>query len=239
MDPPPAGRLGARRLLCSAVVLRARPPGTGLRPEGSANVDSADVIAELARIVGELASGGSRTCAARELRRLADRISGEQLDMSAAGATPPPTNDDDRALEVFRYWRDRTGKRRARFVRERRQKIRARMREGFTAADLMRAVDGALLSPYHRGENDQEQEYLDLVTILRTGSHVERHVERWRSRSAELEAEAPAASVDPRGETREEASLREAARDALERGDVDAYNDANRRLRAAMSRRNG
>lgn len=48
---------------------------------------------------------------------------------------------------------------------------------GYTVADLCRAIDGYHLSPFHCGENDRGQKYLDLGLIVRTGDHVRRGIE--------------------------------------------------------------
>ena len=50
--------------------------------------------------------------------------------------------------------------------------IAARLREGFTVADLCAAVDGCHRSPHHCGENDRGQKYQTLELIMRDASHV-------------------------------------------------------------------
>lgn len=50
--------------------------------------------------------------------------------------------------------------------------IKARMREGSTVEDLMRAIDGNHRSPWHCGENPGNQQYHDLELIVRNGSKV-------------------------------------------------------------------
>lgn len=55
--------------------------------------------------------------------------------------------------------------------------ILARMREGYTLADLCKAIDGYHVSPFHRGENESGTKYLDLALIVRDGTHVAKGIE--------------------------------------------------------------
>jgi len=55
--------------------------------------------------------------------------------------------------------------------------IAARLREGYSVADLCQAIDGYHRSPYHCGQNESGTKYLDLNLIVRTGSHVARGIE--------------------------------------------------------------
>lgn len=56
-------------------------------------------------------------------------------------------------------------------------RVAARMREGYTADDLCRAIDGYHASPFHCGDNDRQAKYLDLDLIIRDGSHVAKGIE--------------------------------------------------------------
>lgn len=55
--------------------------------------------------------------------------------------------------------------------------IRARMREGSTADDLMRAIDGNHVSPFHCGENPGGTKYNSLELIVRDGGKVQTFIE--------------------------------------------------------------
>ena len=78
--------------------------------------------------------------------------------------------------EVFDYWRAemRAGSERVLLTPRRREKIRSRLRDGYSVADLRTAVDGCKRSPHHMGENPQGTKYDDLELILRNGDNVER-----------------------------------------------------------------
>lgn len=55
--------------------------------------------------------------------------------------------------------------------------IAARLREGFTVADLIEAIEGCHVSPFHCGENDRQTPYQSLSLIVRDGSQVNNFIE--------------------------------------------------------------
>lgn len=57
------------------------------------------------------------------------------------------------------------------------RRVRERLAEGFTVADLCAAIDGNHRSPFHCGENDGGRQYNDLSLILRSGDTVRRFIE--------------------------------------------------------------
>lgn len=93
------------------------------------------------------------------------------VEAAAFGLPQQPARSDEH--EVFDYWRERLGHPDAKFTDGRRGKIRGRLREGFTVAQLRRAIDGCAASPFHRGENDRHTAYDDLTLICRDGAKVE------------------------------------------------------------------
>jgi len=58
-----------------------------------------------------------------------------------------------------------------------RKAIRARLGDGYSVQDLRDCIDGYHRSPFHCGENDRNQKYLDLELFMRTGSHVAKGIE--------------------------------------------------------------
>lgn len=133
-------------------------------------------------------SGKSR--AAERQRRYRERQKGQQSDVTRDVTVTPqrrdekrgevPTCDspseetDTRPREVFDYWMEQLGKNgRTKFSGDRRRKVEARLKEGYTVEDLKRAVDGIQNSPHHMGENTQGIRYDDLELICRVGSKVE------------------------------------------------------------------
>lgn len=99
-----------------------------------------------------------------------------------AGQPVEPAREPDREAEqadssvrrVFEAWRAATGKDPAKLTADRRAKITARLREGYTVDDLVAAVEGVALSPWHMGENPSGVRYDDLTLVLRDGTHTER-----------------------------------------------------------------
>lgn len=99
-----------------------------------------------------------------------------------AGA-PPATpaevgagGDDDEAAvrAVFEHWRAAMGRgHRAALTAKRAGKVRARLGDGYTVAELCRAVDGCKRSPHHQGRNDTGTVYDELELICRDQEHVD------------------------------------------------------------------
>lgn len=101
------------------------------------------------------------------------------------GDTPPERSEavrgDSRAVSgdvdaVFRTWVEVTGRDAARtkLTVQRRRKIEARLKEGYTVAELSAAVRGVVRSPFHMGDNDGKVRYDDLTVVLRDGGQVEK-----------------------------------------------------------------
>lgn len=55
----------------------------------------------------------------------------------------------------------------------RRDKIQARLNEGYTVDQLKQAITAFCNDPWHRGKNDRKTRYTGLVTLLKTGEKVE------------------------------------------------------------------
>lgn len=101
-----------------------------------------------------------------------------------APAAAPPAPDDvgdvvpppraERARRVFEHWAQVFGHGgRAKFDAKRRRAVEARLRDGYTLEQLLRAVDGCAASPWHRGQNDRGKPYTDLELICRDAKHVD------------------------------------------------------------------
>lgn len=75
--------------------------------------------------------------------------------------------------KVFEHWKAATGKARAKFTDERRAKVRARLREGYSESEIQQAIDRVCASPYHCGKNDSGTTYNGLEMICDSGSKLE------------------------------------------------------------------
>lgn len=58
-----------------------------------------------------------------------------------------------------------------------RRRIASRLKEGFTLADLLTAIEGCHASPFHCGENERQRKYQSLELILRNGDKVNQFIE--------------------------------------------------------------
>ncbi len=90
------------------------------------------------------------------------------------GTKPPkrerPAPPDPRISEVISHYQ--THKPRARPGKKEVDKIRERLREGYSADDLKAAIDGCFRSPFHCGENENNRKYQSLELIVRDSKHV-------------------------------------------------------------------
>lgn len=75
---------------------------------------------------------------------------------------------------MFEHWKTVMGHQRSTFDKKRRAAVEARLRDGYTPADLMAAVDGCALTPHNMGKNDRGERYDDLELICRDAAHVDR-----------------------------------------------------------------
>lgn len=72
---------------------------------------------------------------------------------------------------------------RARPGRKERRLISERLRDGYSVADLLVAIDGCHVSPFHCGENDAGKKYQSLELIVRDSKHVTAFLEAWEQRN--------------------------------------------------------
>ncbi len=152
-----------------------------------------------------------------ELRAVADWIEGGTK--PASPAKEEVTTQVE--LEIFQYWVARFNKTRARFTPERRAAVRARLRDGYTAEDIRRAIDGCKASPFHNGENKENTTYDDLLLICRNGTKIERFRELAKEQGTQPLAVNGSEEMDARV-----LRLSEDAQEALKKGDTNAYNRA-------------
>lgn len=78
------------------------------------------------------------------------------------------------AQRVFEQWVQKTGRNsRTKFTGDRKRKVNARLKEGYTVEELCWAVDGCCMSPYHQGKNDTNTVWDDLELICRSAKNVD------------------------------------------------------------------
>lgn len=86
----------------------------------------------------------------------------------------PPSAD---VSAVFSYWQTRLNHPTAKLTAERKRKVQARLREGYSVEQIKQAIDGCASSPFHLGQNDNGQVYDDLELICRNGSKIEQFIQ--------------------------------------------------------------
>jgi hypothetical protein len=104
-----------------------------------------------------------------EIRRL--RATNNQL---RGVENPRPLSiEGEQVREVFDEWVEVCGHPRAKLTSDRRSKVRARLKEGYTSVDLKQAVRGAARGAY---VDARGHKWDDLTLICRSGANVERFI---------------------------------------------------------------
>lgn len=87
----------------------------------------------------------------------------------------PPSEDVSR---IFNHWQSTLNHPTAKLTTERKKKVEARLKEGYSADQIIQAIDGCAASPFHRGQNETGQVFDDLELICRNGSKLEGFISR-------------------------------------------------------------
>jgi hypothetical protein len=98
-----------------------------------------------------------------------------QEDQSPNGLLASERSQQHIVASLIDYWKLRCGHPTAKPTRERRQKVVARLREGYTEAEIRRGIDGAAAAAF---VNDSGKRFDDLELICRNGSKLESFIER-------------------------------------------------------------
>lgn len=97
-------------------------------------------------------------------------------------STEPPVSVEPDRLDVgrvvrdlFAYWQATCGHPNAKLVAKRRRAVEGRLREGYTEAEIRKAIDGAAKAAH---VSDQGVRFDDLALICRDGTKVELNIKR-------------------------------------------------------------
>lgn len=90
-------------------------------------------------------------------------------------AKPTTTSLRSAVAECFAYWQERCDHPTAKLTADRRSKIEGRLREGYSGADIRKAIDGAARAAF---VNDQGKRFDDIELICRNGSKLESFMAR-------------------------------------------------------------
>ncbi len=173
-------------------------------------------------------------------------ISGTPGPVDGAIAIPIPDQvplvrrNDDRevVIDVFAYWARVTDRLGSKLTEDRVTKIRARLREGYTAEDLKAAIAGCAADAFYAGENDRKTRYDTLEVILRNGSNVERFRDMSKGVSFEDATKPKAAVTDDQLEwDRETVRLDAVAKGFLKSKEMEKYAEQVRSNRERAAKR--
>jgi hypothetical protein len=78
--------------------------------------------------------------------------------------------------ELFAYWQLTCRHPHSKLTEERRKKVRARLREGYSVEQIRQGIDGAAKNP--PADKDSGVIYDDLVSVCRNGAQLERYIDR-------------------------------------------------------------
>lgn len=141
-------------------------------------LDRTALIQELARCISAVASGddaGARLI----IIGLARGLDAQQ---TLPGVPGPPTAMTAEMIRrsavarLFKYWQERCDHQQAKMTPERAQAIIARLKAGYTEAEIMKAIDGAADAAYV--DEASGKKFDDLTLICRNGSKLEDFIAR-------------------------------------------------------------
>ncbi len=190
------------------------------------------IINALARAIGHVASGND-TEAHDIIRTLAKNIDTQR---TLPGMEPPAVKvpvDESRkltAMELFRYWQRECEHTAARPTPERLSKVVARLRDGYSAAEIRKAIDGAKHSAF---ENDDGKRFDDLELICRNGTKLEQFIERGLKSTGDIVVE----QASTGGIEEQIAALRRTMAQLRKDGRTTEYEAHARDLAALMAKR--
>lgn len=192
------------------------------------------IIAELARAIGFFASGNDAD--GLDIVRAIAKGADTQRTLPGIEAPPPKVGVDDArkvaAMELFRYWQRECDHAAARPTPERLTKVVARLRDGYSPAEIRKAIDGAKHSAF---ENDDGRRYDDLELICRNGTKLEQFIERGQKATGAIVVE----QVSTGGIEEQIAALRRTMAQLRKDGRATEYDAHARDLAALMAKREG
>ena len=198
-------------------------------------MDHAHVIATLALVIADLARGETKSATEGLDRALRALRAGAQQGLPGVAASAPPAawatgERKEAAARLFSYWVKRCDKgERTMLTAERGRAVIARLRDGYTEAEIRKAIDGAATAAY---VGDSGQRYDDLELICRSGAKLESFIERGETTTGKLVVVAAAGGQedDIAALRREMATLRRDGREI-------EYGQAAARLQTLMAKR--
>lgn len=142
-------------------------------------LDRNALIAEMASCIAALARGDDEH--ARDiLGGLVRAFDATSQSVLPGIPGPPPAMSSEMAKRsavgrIFAYWQERCDHKQAKLTPDRTRAILARLKEGYTEAEVRKAIEGAAVAAF---VNDDGHKYDDLTLICRNGSKLESFISR-------------------------------------------------------------
>lgn len=194
-----------------------------------------DLIAELGQVIRLLAQGKAE--ADDEALRSLGAITKDRAQQTLPGLAPVVADVDPAAarrqavLELFAYWQRECNHGQAKLTPERATCIGARLRDGYTTADIRKAIDGAKHGAFEEGG----KRFDDITLICRNGSKLEDFIQRGVKATGAIVIAAPSVG----GVEEQIAALRREMAALHKAGRTTEYNDAAAKLKALLAKRGG
>jgi len=83
---------------------------------------------------------------------------------------------DSPVAKVFAHWQATMNHPQSKLDHKRKAAISGRIREGYSAEDIMRAIDGCKASEWHQGKNDTGRVHDDIELICRDAKHLDQFI---------------------------------------------------------------
>lgn len=112
---------------------------------------------------------------AEAVDRLGDKLDAKWVGGKLVLSQPAKDADlDDAVRHVLEHWREVTGKTGCTLTAARRRLVGARLREGYSTAQLCDAASALALSPFHMGQNEQGVPYNDVRHFAGSAERLDR-----------------------------------------------------------------
>ena len=189
-----------------------------------------ETIDELAKCIG-LYARGEDAQAGRAVLDLARAIHAARAKTTDTSKHRPVADMRKQvAMRLFTYWKEQCDHPRAKPTAERARCIVARLKDGYTEADIRAGIDGAAVAAHVN--DDTGQRYDDITLICRNGSKLEGFIARAGSSVSDVDAAVDEVPVEV-----EIRNLRRAMAKARREDDDTRYEVLNKRLAALIANR--
>lgn len=108
-----------------------------------------------------------------EKKQKEDRSKSTTIDPSFKPNPEPILIPFSGADEIFKFWASEMNKPNAKFTEERKNKVKSRLKDGYTIDQIKESITNCSKDPFSQGVNDRNTKFDDLELICRTGKKLE------------------------------------------------------------------